>query len=120
MAKFATGNGGRPKGARNKLSGDFLTALANEFAEHGQEAIRIVRVERPHEFLKIVASLMPKELEITDNRLQEISDDEIEQLIEHARRQLQLGSITGNIVSGEDEATDREPARLLPALPKAT
>ena len=120
MAKFATGNGGRPKGARNKLSGDFLTALANEFAEHGQEAIRIVRVERPHEFLKIVASLMPKELEITDNRLQEISDDEIEQLIEHARRQLQLGSITGNIVSGEDEATEREPALLLPALPKAT
>jgi hypothetical protein len=56
MAKFAPGNSGRRKGSRNKLSGDFIGALADEFAEHGAEAIRIVRVERPHEFLKIEIS----------------------------------------------------------------
>jgi hypothetical protein len=49
------------KGSRNLLSKAFIDALAKEFQEHGAEAIRIVRVERPHEFLKVVASLLPKE-----------------------------------------------------------
>ena len=116
MARFQPGNGGRPRGARNKLSGDFLTALADEFSEHGAEAIKIVRVERPHEFLKIVASLMPKELEISDSRLKDISDDELDFFIEYAKRQLELRPIVGNIESGEDATTDREQVKLLPAI----
>ena len=65
--------GGRVKGARNKLSMAFVEALAKEFEEHGAEAIRICRVERPTEFIKIIASIMPKEFEITDNRLADIT-----------------------------------------------
>jgi hypothetical protein len=119
MAKFAPGNSGRPKGSRNRLTGDFIGALADEFAEHGAEAIRIVRVERPHEFLKIVASLMPKELEITDNRLKDISDDELDFFIDFAKRQLELRPVGGDVEGGEIAPPDREPIALLSPIPEA-
>ena len=43
---------GRPKGAKNRLSWSFLTALAEDFEEFGAETIRICRIERPNEYLK--------------------------------------------------------------------
>jgi hypothetical protein len=52
---------GRPAGAKNRLQNDFLHALLDDFRERGVEAIRIMRIERPVEYLKIVASLVPKE-----------------------------------------------------------
>jgi RNA binding exosome subunit len=109
MAKFQPGNGGRPRGAKNRLTGDFIGALAKEFEEHGADAIKIVRTERPHEFLKIIASLMPKELEISDNRLQDISDDELELFISFAQRQLAsdrarvIEGTVGSIIDGKKE-----------------
>ena len=55
--------GGRKPGARNKLSHAFLEAFAADFEAHGVEAIRIVRMERPAEYLKVAAYLMPKTFE---------------------------------------------------------
>ena len=62
--RFLTGNsgGGRPKGSRNKLGEQFLEALAQDFAEHGQQAIVDCREEKPTEYVKVVAGLLPKEL----------------------------------------------------------
>jgi len=95
MALFQKGQskiGGRGKGVRNRLSNALLEALAKDFEEHGEEAVRITRVERPAEYLKIVAGIMPKELEITDSRLKEIDDNELDYLIELARqRRLAVG-----------------------------
>ena len=53
--------GGRLKGSRNKLSMAFVQAFAKEFDDHGEEAIRIMRVENPTDFLKIIAAVIPKE-----------------------------------------------------------
>jgi hypothetical protein len=66
---FQPGNtgGGRPLGSRNKLQGDFLKALAADFA----------RVEKPVEYLKLIASVLPKELVIEQNALSDLSDEEI-------------------------------------------
>jgi hypothetical protein len=86
-SRFKKGQGGRVKGARNRISYKLLTALADDFEQHGEEAIRICRVERPNEYLKIIVSTMPKEFEITDSRLQEISDDELEILIDRLRQE---------------------------------
>ena len=95
--------GGRMKGSRNRLSHAFVDALYKEFEEFGSEAIRIARVERPHEFLKVIASIMPKEFEITDSRLKEISDDELDLLIGIAKRQLASGNSLRDAESGEDK-----------------
>jgi hypothetical protein len=79
---------GRVKGVRNKISQRFLEALAGDFEEGGIAAIKIMRIERPSEYVKCIASILPKELDISDNRLAEIPDDELEFIIEHTRRQL--------------------------------
>src|SRR5262245_38289096 len=58
---------GRPKGSRNKVTENLLEALASDFEVHGKEVIERVRGERPHEYLKIVASLVPKQMEIENS-----------------------------------------------------
>jgi hypothetical protein len=91
MALFQPGqpkSGGRAKGVRNRLSHTFLEALQKDFAEHGEEAIRICRIERPSEYVKIVAGLMPKELDITNNTLTELDDTQLVEFIDYVQRQL--------------------------------
>lgn len=56
---------GRPKGARSKLGEDFLLALHKDFATHGKEAIEAVREEKPDVYLKVIASVLPKEVEVS-------------------------------------------------------
>jgi len=69
--RFLTGNsgGGRPRGARNKLSEDFLQKLAADFEAHGSEVIAWVREEYPHHYLRVVGALMTKQIDAkTDHR----------------------------------------------------
>jgi hypothetical protein len=72
---------GRPKGARSKLSEAFLKALADDFGEHGEAVIEKVRGERPHEYLKIVAAVLPKQMQLEDltpkRRAEDLTDDEL-------------------------------------------
>lgn len=68
---------GRPKGARNKLGEAFIEAMHDDFQANGIEAIQKVRQERPHEYLKVIASMLPKELHVTDASLGEMSDDDL-------------------------------------------
>jgi hypothetical protein len=78
--RFLTGNngGGRPKGARNKLAEAFIQALADDFEANGVHAIEVVRAEKPDQYLKVIASLLPKEMTLNlNNDLGELSDDEL-------------------------------------------
>jgi hypothetical protein len=72
---------GRPKGSRNKVSEKLLEALATDFDAHGKDVIEKVRADRPADYLKIVASLVPKQMEIEDLRshrkAEDLSDDEL-------------------------------------------
>jgi hypothetical protein len=91
MAIFEKGRpktGGRAKGARNKISTAFLEALAADFEQHGEAAIKSMRVEKPAEYVKVIASILPKEFEITESPLTELKDDELDWLIDYAKRRL--------------------------------
>lgn len=59
---------GRPKGSKNKLSETFLRALADDFEEHGPEAVVRLRESSPGEYLRVIAGLMPKELMLEVNQ----------------------------------------------------
>jgi len=96
--------GGRARGAKNRLSHAFLTALAEDFEQHGIEALKIARIEKPVEYIKVVAGLMPKELEILDSRLNDLSDEELDVFIAKLRAQLR-GSITQDAGDGEGTQT---------------
>jgi hypothetical protein len=76
--------GGKPVGARNRLQGKFLNALADDFEEHGVAAIARMREEDPSAYVRAVASLMPKELEIK-RPLEELSDDDLATAIDALR-----------------------------------
>ena len=60
--KGKSGNpAGRPRGARSKLSEDFVQSLADDFAEHGEAAIKLVRARNPETYLKIIGNVLPRE-----------------------------------------------------------
>ncbi len=83
--RFVTGNSGgpgKPQGARNKLGEQFVQALQQDFEKHGQAAIEAVRYERPQDYIKVIASLLPKEMVIR-SELEDMTED---QLLERIRR----------------------------------
>lgn len=82
--QFQPGQGGRPKGARNKLGEAFIEALHEDFKEHGVAAIVKVRDDKPDQYLKVIASLLPKELTLNfgEDR-NELTDDELIERIRH-------------------------------------
>ena len=96
--------GGRAKGAKNRLSHAFLTALAEDFEQHGVEALKIARIEKPVEYIRIVAGLMPKEFEIMDSRLADLSEEELDVFITKLRAQLR-GPAVEEVGSGEAPTT---------------
>jgi hypothetical protein len=77
---------------------EFTQALLDDFREHGVEAIRIVRIERPVEYLKIIASLVPK--------LHSDSDGD----------PLRFSRIEWVIVPPGDRVVDHEPPERLAAV----
>jgi hypothetical protein len=65
---------GRPKGARSKLGEDFLKALQADFAEHGVSAIAEVRETKPDQYIKVIASILPKEIDLGENAAQALKE----------------------------------------------
>jgi len=90
-SEWSGNRAGRPKGSRNKLGEDFLTKLQADFAEHGEKTIQQVREERPHEYLKVVASILPKELNVRSDALTEMSDEDLAAI---------LGAVQSAILAG--------------------
>lgn len=76
---------GRPKGSRNKLGEEFIAAMHDDFMQHGKGVIETVRAEKPDQYLKVIASILPKELHVTDASLGDMSDDELIDLLAAVR-----------------------------------
>ena len=71
----------RPKRAKKTLADGFLEAIRADFRAHGAGVIAEVRAEKPDQYLKIVLSVLPKDLHLNINSLEALSDDEIRQRI---------------------------------------
>jgi hypothetical protein len=99
QGRFLTGNncGGRPRGSRNKLTEQFLYAIANDFYEHGAETIAKVRLSDPATYLKLVGSLLPRQA-IADREgsphfdYELLTEEEFHALIEKRRKQKYIES----------------------------
>lgn len=103
---------GKPRGIRNRLGEDFIAALHDDFQAGGIAAIQAVRTERPHEYLKVIASLLPKELKVTTES--DLTDDQLDQRIRQLAAAISLelnGSETGvSSASGGTETSVRPDA----------
>jgi hypothetical protein len=60
---------GRPIGSRNKLNEKFILALHDDFVEHGSKVIAKVREEKPDIYLKVIASILPRELHVKEQSM---------------------------------------------------
>jgi len=68
---------GRPLGSRNKLGEAFLDAMLTDFEAHGPATIVKVRQEKPDQYLKVIASILPKDLNVNINPMDGLSDEEL-------------------------------------------
>jgi hypothetical protein len=66
-----------PKGSRNKLGEAFIQALADDFERHGVEAIERVRIEKPEAYIKVIASLLPKDLNLNVSKYDHLTDEQL-------------------------------------------
>ena len=58
---------GRPKGSRSKLSESFLTDVLEVWNEHGKAVLKEMAQDKPAEFARMVASIIPKELDLSSS-----------------------------------------------------
>jgi len=107
--------GGKPKGARNKIQADFLRELSEDFDKHGRSAIEAMRKTDPSGYVRTVAALLPRTIEMSDS-MDVLNDETIDLAI------LAVRSIVATQYSGEGAEVKAvsEQTEGLFALPEAT
>jgi hypothetical protein len=83
--------GGRPKGSRNKLAQRVFDDIFRHWNEpaggdlcKGQAALELLYREKPGDYLKLTASVLPKEF-VFENAVTELDDEELDRMIEMLR-----------------------------------
>ena len=84
---FQRGFSGNPGGNRHRtrhlLNQEFMQALLLNFRHEGKRAIEKVSRNQPGVYLRILASLVPREMQIEHtNHIKQMTDEQIEQAIE--------------------------------------
>lgn len=80
---------GRPKGARNKLGEAFIEAMAADFEAHGVAAIQKTREEKPDVYVRVIASLLPREFKIETTS--DLTDEQLDARIRTLAQLIEIG-----------------------------
>jgi hypothetical protein len=88
--RFLSGNigGGCPKGSRNQLGEAFVADLYADWQANGAETIARVREERPQDYLKVVASILPKDVNVKVSPFENMSEEELDAEIARLQRDI--------------------------------
>ena len=91
MTRFEKGHTGRPKNSRNKLAQRVFDDVLRHWCEptggelcKGQAALELLWRERPGEYLRLTASVLPKEFTF-QNAVTELDEEELDRMIEMLR-----------------------------------
>ena len=80
---------GRPRRSRDRLTEAFLIKMEADWRKHGPDAIAAAREKDPAAYLRVIASLVPKDITLNvENPLAELDDAEVGALVEAARAAL--------------------------------
>ena len=115
--RFVTGNigGGRSKGARNKLGEQFCQDVYAKWQEQGERCIDEMIADKPGDFVKLVATMLPKEMNLNISDNSDMSDEELHDRIRNLASQLApfLGDRVGATDAGIEGAQGKaEPTRV--------
>lgn len=77
---------GRPKGSRNKFGEAFINDFLEDWELHGKQALKDCRQDDPATYCRIAASIIPRELNINDERevekfLSQFTPEEVKQML---------------------------------------
>lgn len=104
---------GRPKGARNKLGEQFCQDVYAKWQEAGERCIDEMIADKPGDFVKLVATMLPKEMNLTVSDGSDMSDEELHDRIRNLASQLApfIGDRIGAVDAGiEGKAGKAKPA----------
>lgn len=80
---FKKGESGNPKGrafgSRSKLTEDFLRDLHAHWEQHGVDALDKLQDQRPHDYVKLVAAIIPKHFNVKVNEYDDYTDEQLRQ-----------------------------------------
>jgi hypothetical protein len=72
---------GHQNGTRTRLSRKLLEDLLADWQEGGIAAIRMMRMENPSGYCKLMASILPKELLFESGSVSDLDDTELDHMI---------------------------------------
>ncbi|HEV7464565.1 MAG TPA: hypothetical protein VGN85_11790 [Methyloceanibacter sp.] len=109
MSRFEKGHTGRPLNSRNKLAQRVFDNIFAHWCEpagnnmcKGQAALELLYRENPGGYLKLTASVLPKEW-VFQNAVSELDDEELDRMIEMLRARA--------IAARQEQALDLQPEK---------
>lgn len=98
---------GRPKGSRNQLGEAFVADLYEDWQANGSQVLEDARKSKPADYLKVVASILPKDIKMT---FETMSDGELSRRLDALTRSigLRLEPSASNITEIEAEPAKPE------------
>jgi hypothetical protein len=84
---------GRPKGSKHVLTEDYLCALSADFSRHGPKAISDLRKKDLSTYMRLVASLIPRDFKIEKTQIQYVVNAQPELTVDQWRELHQLGNV---------------------------
>src|SRR5262249_33936913 len=86
-AGYVAGNpAGRKPGDRNKFGTHFISDFYADWVQHGAAAIEKLRLESPKDYVKVAASLLPRELHVKAASIVDgWTEDEVKAALDHIR-----------------------------------
>lgn len=97
---------GRPKGAKSKFSESFYQDMLLQWQEGGLECIEKVRKEDPATFLRVAASILPKDINV--NNTQDIAFDRFIEGLENEHLHELVAGLQSLGRAPADDKGDRE------------
>lgn len=79
-----------------RIALNLIWVVSNDFEKHGPDAIVAMRKEKPSDYIRMVASLMPRALEVSTATtiLDAMSLDELEESLATLKRMQLTGDVT--------------------------
>ena len=100
---------GRPKGARAKLGEQFCQDVYAKWQEVGERCIDEMIADKPGDFVKLVASMLPKDINVNVSDGSDMTDEELHERIRNLASQLApfLSDRTGDANQGTEGAAGK-------------